>query len=775
MRGGYLHAVRGHDRRPDERAIQIDPCRMLHLAKVEQGRLARTVVRIGRPHKRRFIAHRPAEGAFRIGLRLPPRERQTSRRRFRELGAARNRRSRPHAVKSKGRRHLDGCRNDIARCGPSRENQAVTDGQVDFDGAVTHLGFPTLARQRIPDEGAPARRIRPEPPSHAGVPKLVRNEIRRKRAFWARCPVDVTRVHEARCGVKRLTPRQRSGHQFIVGSRLHALCVRDQPSQLRLARRRILPSRHRDRKAVHKEHLVSALRQGDDLRKRLGLHRLRTRHDNRPIAARRTLQQTGQLLLGNEIEGVAVVKKTTRDPADGLSVEPSAGVDGELLLETLGIHPVVVKRPVDEHVVVNRGGLRNRLDARHIGVEDVSRPPERIEPVHLARCIKRPSGPFRLGRRIAEAVIEHVVDARKEKPVEKRLHRTGRLAEVFAHPRAAFGGDKRIGRRAEVFHVRRGRGELRDEDVAVARTHERGRDTRILRSRLVAAEHFGLGDVGKRIEIKPVRRRPMRLVARTDAARRAPRRPLRKDILDHHLGQRLAVITLDTPDCVRIAHARELGIMVLDPISAALQKRRRKLLRPPSAEILVAVVVQVFGFRGIRRIKRRGERREKARHGGRRERIHHRAVPTRSGPLHLLPRRPHGQHDFPALPFATPEDSRFLGRRRIDLNHPCTVFGRQLRSAEAPAAPGREIHADALLPRESNGHREGLQPLRRQNNSVIRIVPDRIDRDHVKSTHPDLHHLLDLQTKPFLVDGGPHPPVVGPRTRILGRSRPDSS
>ncbi len=97
-------------------------------------------------------------------------------------------------------------------------------------------------------------------------------------------------------------------------------------------------------------------------------------------------------------------------------------------------------------------------------------------------------------------MVEHVVDAREEQPVQDLLDLRGALAEMLVDPRARLGGHER-----RALHMRGGRRELGNEDVAV-----------------VPAEHLGLGDVRKGVEVEPVAGGTVRLVAREASVLAAP-------------------------------------------------------------------------------------------------------------------------------------------------------------------------------------------------------------------------------------------------------------
>ena len=97
-----------------------------------------------------------------------------------------------------------------------------------------------------------------------------------------------------------------------------------------------------------------------------------------------------------------------------LSVEPLPAVDVKLPLESVGRRPVVVYRPVHEHIVVDCSGLGDGLHAGHVGVERADRPPQRVVPVELACRVECPAGPSGVDGRIARAMVVDVVDAGQE-------------------------------------------------------------------------------------------------------------------------------------------------------------------------------------------------------------------------------------------------------------------------------------------------------------------------------------------------------------------------
>ena len=113
-------------------------------------------------------------------------------------------------------------------------------------------------------------------------------------------------------------------------------------------------------------------------------------------------------------------------------------------------------------------------------------------------------------------------------------------------------------------HMRRGRGELRNQYVLT-----------------VAPEHLRFRTIRQRVEIKPIGRRAVSLVARSDASRTAPFHPLRKHILHDQIGKRLPIVAFETRHDFRIAlPGRERLPVVFQVVSALLLEPLKETRRP---------------------------------------------------------------------------------------------------------------------------------------------------------------------------------------------------
>ena len=205
----------------------------------------------------------------------------------------------------------------------------------------------------------------------------------------------------------------------------------------------------------------------------------------------------------NVVECISRIVKLSCDLPDCLAIEPRRIMDVHSLHLAALLRPEAGWIPENGKVVVRLPRLEDRLAAHDVCVERAHLAPYRIARVHLQARIKAPARPDGLHGRIATAMVEDVIHAREEKPVEKLLDLRRPFVEVLVYPRTRFGRNKRC-----PLDVRRRRGKLRDEDVAG-----------------VLAEHLRLRYVGKRVKIEPVARRAMRLVARHVSILAAPVRP----------------------------------------------------------------------------------------------------------------------------------------------------------------------------------------------------------------------------------------------------------
>ena len=254
--------------------------------------------------------------------------------------------------------------------------------------------------------------------------------------------------------------------------------------------------------------------------------------------------------------------------------------------------------------------------------------------------------------------------------------------------------------------MRGGRGEFRDQDVTV-----------------VLAEHLGLRDVGKRIEVKPVRGRTVRLVARQVPVLTAPVRPNLE-------ARKLRLVNIAT--ILRLCAVVFVAVMVEGTRrhrDEDVRVRRSKAVARHALRRLAKPLVVL---------------RDMKLHCLWVERIEHVALAAKPGALHLHPRA-----------------------RRVLLVDP--------RPPEAPPSPHREVDAKPVMTCKPCRQVPRLDPLRGKKRFPIFLVATlrAIDRNHVEAAKALVSKLAALILKPGLVDRGAHPPIVGPGFHLPCRLRPE--
>ena len=201
----------------------------------------------------------------------------------------------------------------------------------------------------------------------------------------------------------------------------------------------------------------------------------------------------------------------------------------------------IIERPVQQDVVVGSARLQYRLHARDVGMHRAEVVPQWIGRRELRRCVEEPAGPFGVGRRVHGAVIEDVIDAGGEQPVELRLRGGGRLAKILAQPGQRLTRDQRLAhdvrrRRSETpdGHRRRIRVDAHADRIA-AQAHDR---------QLGQTEGFGLGNIRGAVQVEQVAGRAVRLVARLESFFMRPGHP-RVHVVEMQFRERAPVVALD--------------------------------------------------------------------------------------------------------------------------------------------------------------------------------------------------------------------------------------
>ena len=335
---------------------------------------------------------------------------------------------------------------------------------------------------------------------------------------------------------------------------------------------------------------------------------------------------------------------------------------------------------------------------------------------------------------------------------------------MLSHP-----GERLGAREALPGEMRRGRRELRHQDRAVALAEPRV-ESAAEPVAVAASEHLRLRRVGQRVELEEVRGRAVRLVVGLDAARAAPRRPLRERLLHEDVAQRLPEVALHAGDRLRIADAGELGEMVFETIAAILEEEAGKLVRPGGA-VVFERIVESRARKGVAPcVKGREELQVRVKRGGR-ERVQHRAGVELLGALHGLP----GVVGDEAASLALPERPRPLRRAFTVLQHLEPLDAEFLgdgRPSEAPA--GAEAHVDlhALRRRETPGIRHPVEELRGHERGVAALVPLRaVDRHDAVAAQAGLGPARGLLRELLRLDGVSEPMADSPGTRLGRRLR----
>ena len=144
----------------------------------------------------------------------------------------------------------------------------------------------------------------------------------------------------------------------------------------------------------------------------------------------------------------------------------------------------------------------------------------------------------------------------------------------------------------------------------------RGRELRYEHVAVVTAKHLRLRAVRKRIEVKPVGRCAVRLVARSDVACMAPFDPLRENVVDDQVRKRLAVVALEPRNVVRIALSSGKRLPTVFQVVAALRPERlEKARRPPGSVVLERIMVHAQRTDCSRTVESLDKRTQKGIHG----------------------------------------------------------------------------------------------------------------------------------------------------------------
>ena len=406
----------------------------------------------------------------------------------------------------------------------------------------------------------------------------------------------------------------------------------------------------------------------------------------------------------------------------------------ETLLAVLA--PDVADGQHDEEVVVGQPRLQAPLARRHIAHQLRRVAPYRVRVRHIHRGVEFPAGPRLAGRRVAGAVQHDAVHARAEHQVEVGLHLRQRGAEMLRQPGERLARGQRLTR-----DVRRTRRVFQHREVRVVAAREAGVGAQPTDAEVGQAEALDLRDIDGGIDIDEVGGRAVRLVTHLHAVAVAPCRPLLREVLQQQLCQRLAVVARH----LRIA-VEKLRQAVFKSVAAAAAELLEQRRGPVGVIHLVAVVEEDGGHAPFRIAgKRLLEAFEIVRHGGGIEVVHHPALASRRGTLHLLPRAALVEHDDAALaavarlvcaPHYLPGIAPLLHRRRQTdgIRHMAADNGvnddelarrlaeRHRRAAEGPSRAEVHIHLHADAATLIYGVAQHLHPAGREEGDVVLFV-----------------------------------------------------
>ena len=345
----------------------------------------------------------------------------------------------------------------------------------------------------------------------------------------------------------------------------------------------------------------------------------------------------------------------------------------ELLLHPPRVMPDIEHRPVYRHVVIGPPGLQDRLAAGDVGVQAGRVAPDRIAGIVLQRSIEQPTGPGRVLGAVAGPVEENVVDSVQEELIDLGLDLRQCGPEMVAHPRAGFRSHQRF-----AHYMRRRRGHTVNHRLGmifanVVRLAPYARDFE-----RAGAEGFGLGYPGCGVQVKQIRRRPVRLVARgAPLSLGPPGEGL--DILQVQIGEGLAIVALDPGDYFAISLSEKFGQMSGQTISAAFLEFFGQFLAPVAPE-LEGVMVHRARKDNTAAGERFVEMLEVRRH-----------CPWRVGINRLS--RPAGRGAFNRSPGELPAQfTLIVGDHRVAI-----VIGDH-RTAERPARARGHVHPHAQAP-----------------------------------------------------------------------------
>src|SRR3569833_2753065 len=213
-------------------------------------------------------------------------------------------------------------------------------------------------------------------------------------------------------------------------------------------------------------------------------------------------------------------------------IEPADLVNSERLREVsfgCWVVPEVVNWPIEEYVVVRVSALEETLRVTQVGVQRWDVVPKRVPWIDLARCVEAPPRPRGFWRRICCAMPHDVIGAGEKELVAELFEPSERFVEVLGCPGSCF-------RTRDWFArgVRGARCEFRDKDVCALEIE------------------FGFGNVALRVNVEPVSRRAVGLIARDESVFVRPSGPS-SDGVCNQLGNGFPIIRTHACGAVGVA------------------------------------------------------------------------------------------------------------------------------------------------------------------------------------------------------------------------------
>ena len=169
--------------------------------------------------------------------------------------------------------------------------------------------------------------------------------------------------------------------------------------------------------------------------------------------------------------------------------------------------PNIVKRQVNEKVIVGFSHLQERLATGDIREQSRGIAPYRIGRRHIYRRIKEPARPLGITRRIGCSMKKHVIDSGREHEIEIGLTLRQRRAEMLGKPCKCLGRDISFSR-----YMCSGRGIFEHGKIGIVVFLDRIA-AQTFNAEIGNTETFTLGNIYHCIKIDEISGRTMRLIS----------------------------------------------------------------------------------------------------------------------------------------------------------------------------------------------------------------------------------------------------------------------